>query len=1788
MKKRLTEDMNSHLNVETLDFLPWAVMTLSTEMKVLYANAAARSALDKIGANTASFPAGVKWINQRGAPLSTEEHPVAQCINRREPLSGVMIGAVLPSDQGIVWLETHCIPEMKEGSQPSETVIFTFVTKEQSEAGPETKYCSSKPGNKLEVLTTALDNLNEAILVISHEGTVVYTNRGYAELFKPLLGDMLDWTYEQMTSAFDVYDSSGQLLAPEQWPSARIFNGETVFQEKMKVSPKDNSFSRFVQISGGPVKLSENLGHFYILSACDITDQEQNLQLLQKNEKSYRKLFLQNPQPMWIYDLETLSFLEVNDATLSKYGYSREEFMNMSIRDIRQKVNVPKLLKDIERTSMSLNNAGEWRHRKKNGELIDVEVISYRLTYQGRKARLVMPHDITDRKKAEKLLAESEERLSLFIQHAPASLAMFDRDMTYLAVSNKWLDNYQLSGKDFIGMSHYDVFPDITDEWKALHQRGLNGEIIRDDDDIFVRHDGTIQYLKWEIRPWLTADKQVGGIIIFTEDITERKRAEEALQRNEALLNETGKIAKIGGWELNCTTMQQVWTDETFAIHDREKSKYNPNSNEELSRFEPGSKELIEPAFEAALTKGLPYDLEVEMTTVKGTRKWVRAVCTPILTDGKVSKLKGMVQDITKRKQAERKLIKSEENFRNLFFDSPDAYLLIKDGTFIECNKAAEKMLSGPRSDILGKTPAMLSPEYQPDGRKSVVYAPRLIKETYRKGKNSFEWVHKTLDSIEFIAQVNLSIVEISGEKIVFTSWQDITERKQAEEKLFESEKRFATIFEDSPIAIALSSVTDGKIIMVNPSATDLFGLTTEEIIGHSTTELGLWANQEELQHFLETLSSGKQVSGMEAVLRLKSGEKREVLIWGESIVINNEPCMMAQIIDISERKEAEEQLREREAELSNAQDLAQMASWRYDFATNQQTVSENYAKLFGFDETEAVTFEHFLSRVHPDDAWNMNPDNYSFSPDAPPIVFDFRFNQNDGSVKWIQSNMVPDFKNGQLVALKGTNIDITDKKNREEEIRLQNEKLNAIINSLPDKLFVHDSEGTFLEAYTTNPDGYIVPVNKFMGKNLSDVFPKKVAELNMKHLRECLETKELITHEFSVDYKGIYSHFEVRIVPFLDDKAIRFVRDITQKKKDEQQLENYRLRLEELVEQRTRELRISQDKLLLTQQMTKLGSWEFHPEANKAIWSEETYRIFERDPQNEAYTLDEFIASMVLKYREKAHRKIMKSIQKKKSVELNTKHITEKGNIRYLKVNGQAVLKNSEVDFFIGSMLDVTQEKLNQKKLNAAVKSAIAANKAKSIFLANMSHEIRTPLNSIIGFSELLYNSVNDDKKRSQIESIRNSGRILLNIINDILDLSKVEAGKIVIQHEQLEVFKIVCEVGGMFEQKVAEKKLGLTIESLTDLIVPLMIDETRLRQILFNLVGNAVKFTEQGKIAIYIHHEEKKNGLVDLQIRIKDTGIGIPEDQLDVIFEPFVQQQGQVQRNYGGTGLGLAISRRMAEAMGGRIDVQSVPGEGSEFTVLLKNVVKAEVQSVEKTDHQPDYSNIRLDGNTVLVVDDIADNRKLLLDVLAPTGAHLLEAENGAKAVRLAREKQPDLILMDLRMPVMDGLAAAQLLKESPETASIPCVAVSASIKLGSAQSAIPEHFEEYLMKPVAFGQLFDILLRYLSHSKKKTESGTGKSEISEEAEKEWPQALKQFAENELVPLFHHVMKTQLVDEMEDFGKQLVVAGTRFDDEMLINMGNKLIEYADLFEVDKLTQTMHEFQFVFNRKLK
>lgn len=1329
----------------------------------------------------------------------------------------------------------------------------------------------------------------------------------------------------------------GTPMSHEEYAGARALReGQKVENVEMGIVQPDKSIS-WINVTAAPVPLED---YGVVVTYNDITQRKLAEEKLKENQVLLKQVLDSEPDAIFAADINynlLINNKQHQQILVATGGRQLNIGDNVLHSDYQpEAIEFWKGLFNRAFTGEEFKIEMEWAYSDGQIHIMESNFSPLRDTSEKITGALVVVHDITTRRLFEKKLMESEERLSLFIQHAPASLAMFDRDMRYLAVSNKWLTDSLISENDIIGRHHYEVVPEISDEWKATHQRGMNGEYIKSDDDKFVRRDGSIQYLKWEVRPWFNAESKVGGIIIITEDITESK---------------------------------------------------------------------------------------------------------------------------------------------------------------------------------------------------------------------------------------------------------------ESENKLRESEKRFVTIFEDSPLPIAISRMSDQKIILANTSMTRFLGYSHEEIIGNTTSSLGICDDLTDRRRFFEKIKKHQRVAEMETIVKLKSGETRQVVVWGEPIELSGDSCVMVEVMDITARKLAEQQLKEREAELNQAQELAKMANWRVNLSTYEHQVSANYRKLFDIDDSVEITFDYFLSRVHPDDVDLMRMDRYTFSKDMPPLVYDFRVLMKDGSLKWIQSVMIPEFIGERLVALKGTNIDITDKKNREEEIRKHNEKLQAILNALPDKLFVHDATGNFLEAYTTDPGGFIIPLEQFIGKNLRDIFPKEIAELNIKYLNECLTKHTIVTHEFSTDYKGAYSHFEVRVVPFMEDKVIRFVRDITERKEIEKQI----IKLNKAIEQ-------SPVAIVITDKTANITY------ASRAF------------TEITGYTKDEVIGknTRILKSGKNEHEtyhKLWKTItsgevwegeliNKRKDGTFYWEHLTitplyENENLitGYMAVKQDITekKKNQQEILFLNTSLERKVEertlelKLTNEELVRAKEAAEEANKAKSIFLANMSHEIRTPLNSIIGFAELLYHSLGNEKTRSQLDAIRRSGKNLLNIINDILDLSKVEAGKKIIEKEPVDLFQIVREVGVMFEQKAIEKQLSLTIEANTDLPTPLLLDETRLRQILFNLIGNAIKFTNKGCVTVLLEHIRTNNNLLDLKVKIKDTGVGIAHDQLDAIFEPFVQQQGQAQKTYGGTGLGLAISRRLAQAMGGEIEATSELNKGSEFTVHLKNVLKATPSEKLKDRNEIHYQSANFMGFSVLIVDDIADNRKLLFDVLTPTGARLLQAENGAEAVQLATLEKPDIVLMDIRMPVMDGMEACKAIKTTPATAHIPCVAVSASIKLGNPKNKIPENFDEYILKPVVLDQLFDILFKYLKPNRVNinTPTVTANAVASDEPEKEWPKELKLFAENELLPKYHRIMKTQLVDEMEDYGKQLIATGQRFNVVLLANLGRKLIEYADIFDVDRLIQTMHEFESVTTRHI-
>ena len=424
--------------------------------------------------------------------------------------------------------------------------------------------------------------------------------------------------------------------------------------------------------------------------------------------------------------------------------------------------------------------------------------------------------------------------------------------------------------------------------------------------------------------------------------------------------------------------------------------------------------------------------------------------------------------------------------------------------------------------------------------------------------------------------------------------------------------------------------------------------------------------------------------------------------------------------------------------------------------------------------------------------------------------------------------------------------------------------------------------------------------------------------------------------------------------------------------------------------------------------------------------------------------------------------------------------HIDDKSPRSFI-VNASPVLTgNDQVGGVLVSLDDVTELEKKEIELRLSKQQAEEANRAKSEFLANVSHEIRTPMNAILGFTEVLLRGYDKDGQnwRDHLHTISSSGQHLLNLINDLLDLSKVESGRLELDQHECEPIRIVQDVLGILTVKAGEKNLTLSAEARTDVPHRIMSDAARLRQILTNLVGNAIKFTEQGGVTIALSVDND-----EILFAVTDTGIGMTEEQAAKIFDPFVQADSSITRRFGGTGLGLAISSRLAKAMGGDVSVHSTPGKGSTFTVTIsakvigdETVAAGPIDALGADRDSTPNGRWEFDSPNILVVDDGEQNRDLLNIVLADANANVVSVENGQEAVDATLETSFDVIFMDVEMPVMDGFTATKILRQRGET--LPIIALTAHAMQGFEQTCLDAGYSHFLTKPVDLDSLFALL--------------------------------------------------------------------------------------------------------------
>lgn len=475
------------------------------------------------------------------------------------------------------------------------------------------------------------------------------------------------------------------------------------------------------------------------------------------------------------------------------------------------------------------------------------------------------------------------------------------------------------------------------------------------------------------------------------------------------------------------------------------------------------------------------------------------------------------------------------------------------------------------------------------------------------------------------------------------------------------------------------------------------------------------------------------------------------------------------------------------------------------------------------------------------------------------------------------------------------------------------------------------------------------------------------------------------------------------------------------------------------------------------------------------------------------------------------------------------------------------------------------------EKAILEAQRKAEEANRAKSEFLANMSHEIRTPMNAILGFSEILLNTTENERNKGYLSTIMSSGRTLLSLINDILDLSKIESGQLEVQEEPLNIRNILNEMIQVFSNKADDKKLTIDLDISDSLPSIVLLDDVRLRQILFNLIGNAIKFTTEGGIVIRAHAKpgDIASDLFDITLEVQDSGIGIEKEYHESIFDSFFQVESDNTRKYGGTGLGLAITKKLVMMLGGEIQVISENGKGSTFVVVFHDVETSNIEPVKTQNFNWSLKDVKFKPSKLLLVDDVVFNRDLVKSFLIGfDNLRLTLATNGRMGVDKALELIPDLILMDLRMPVKNGYEATKELKSDPRTKDIPIVAFTAS-SMKHDEDRIADLFDGFLRKPVTRDELINILVQHLPNEVKVKAGADGHlAEAKTTAALKQAQKVQFEISKEQAGIFMDRFDTEAAGQLEDL---LQFMDTDLLADFLDNLDD-ICEKAQIINLDEL----------------
>lgn len=858
-----------------------------------------------------------------------------------------------------------------------------------------------------------------------------------------------------------------------------------------------------------------------------------------------------------------------------------------------------------------------------------------------------------------------------------------------------------------------------------------------------------------------------------------------------------------------------------------------------------------------------------------------------------------------------------------------------------------------------------------------------------------------------------------------------------------------------------------GNLILCSDSFVSMLGYTHEETAALSVFDWDAKIPEKELYKILPYLLENP--STFETRHRRKDGSLFDVEITSKPIVLEGKKYIYASSRDITEQIEFRHTIENDRERFRAIAELGADWFWESDEQGRYTRISANVEKTLGYSAKELLgkPLFDFISSETLKQQFHSAMDKSQTFNDMTVLAI-----KKDGSEVFLETSGTPILdKNGHATGYRGIDRDITEKKLLEIKLIEHNTELNTIFDTSKDGIVIVDFETNFLDFNDAfvRITGY-TPA-ELLHKSCLDLTPAEEIENSVEILRLIQEGKEVKDFEKTlVDKEGKHHTISFSLALMPDHKRILAnLKDITEQKA------------------KSNELSELYDRLRLATDAADIGIWVWNLKDNSLVWDEKMYEIYEISPelQNSAVSYDDWKNSVHPDDIENAEHELQSAVHTMSPFDTSFRIIVPDGTVKYIQTS--SVVKRDprgKALTMIGINRDVTADRTLKEALIEAKEAAENANKAKSDFLANMSHEIRTPLNGIIGLTDLVLQSDLNPLQRDYLTKSERSAEALLNVLNGILDYSKIEVHKLRLESIPFDLHEMLDNLNALFSYKAEEKQIDLIFNVDPDVPNCLVGDPLRLMQILSNLVGNALKFTDSGSVTITITALNKGQNPA-LQFKVADTGIGMTPEQQKNLFDPFYQADSSITRKYGGTGLGLMISKELILLMGGEITLSSTLYEGTVFTFTADfktfsdsgSPVSLSSAALEKNDLFPPFGALR-----ILLVEDNDLNQLVATERLKQMGLSVSVANNGLEAVEMLKRNDFDAILMDLQMPVMDGFEASRQIRALEGKKHIPIIALSAAVMQEDRKLAMEAGMNDHISKPIDKVLLHRILTKWL----------------------------------------------------------------------------------------------------------